>query len=506
MASWTASEDRPQVSFAKTQYDVVLLYPPAEEILEIYDVPEFPNIGIAYVGAYLEAHGGVTPACIDARMSRLSLDETVERVVALRPRVLGIGAMTPMVLTAAEIAARVKQRLPGVRTVLGGFHASFLPERSLEEFAAFDHVAVGESEMAFCELVGRVLSGLACDDVPGIWSRSALGCIRNGRGAIPPTLDELGEPGWHLFDPDDMARYCTTLPVMGVRGCPFACNFCSRPYGRKVRKRTPARIVDEIARGVEAFGVHRVHFFDETFSVDGRHTEELCRDIVARGLEVEWTCTVHANTVDLELARLMRSAGCTYVGFGIESGDPAILKSMGKGVDRARIERARGLLKQAGITTMGFFIFGHPNETRRSIWRTIRFAVRLNTDVAAIGILVPYPGTDTWELAIRGEGGYRKLSPDWRDYNKQLGNAVELAAVPRREIELYQILAYVLIYLCNGRFRDFFALARQHAALASSILIKILLPRRVQRGAAAIFRNDGGRIRLRRKRPAGTWG
>jgi radical SAM superfamily enzyme YgiQ (UPF0313 family) len=303
-----------------------------------------------------------------------------------------------------------------------------------------------------------------------------------------------------------MARYCTTLPVMGVRGCPFGCNFCSRPYGRKVRKRTPARIVDEIARDVEGFGVRKVHFFDETFSVDGRHTEELCRDMVARGLQVEWTCTVHANTVDLDLTLLMRQAGCTYVGFGIESGDPEILKAMGKGVDRARIERARRLLKQAGITTMGFFIFGHPNETRASIWRTIRFAVRLNTDVAAIGILVPYPGTDTWELAIRGEGGYRKLSPDWRDYNKQLGNAVELAAVPRREIELYQILAYVLIYLCNGRFRDLFRLARQHAVLAGSILAKVLLPRRVHRGAAAIFRNDGGRLRLRRKRPAGTWG
>jgi anaerobic magnesium-protoporphyrin IX monomethyl ester cyclase len=494
------------LSFANEEYDVVLLYPPAEEILEVYDVPEFPNIGIAYVGGYLEEHGGVTPACIDARMSRLSLDETVERVVALRPRVLGIGAMTPMVLTAAEVAARVKERLPNVRTVLGGFHATFLPERSLDEFDAFDHVAVGESEMAFCELVGRALAGESCDDIQGIWSRSDTGCTHNGRGAIPPTLDELGEPSWHLFDPADMAEYCSTLPVMGVRGCPFACNFCSRPYGRKVRKRSPSQIVDEIARGVENFGVRKLHFYDETFSVDHRHTEELCRDIVARGIEVEWTCTVHANTVDLDLALLMKQAGCSYVGFGIESGDPAILKAMGKGVDRARIERARRLLREAGITTMGFFIFGHPNETRASIWRTIRFAVRLNTDVAAIGILVPYPGTDTWELATRGEGGYRRLSPDWRDYNKQLGNAVELEAVPRREIEFYQILAYVLIYLANGRFRDFFTLARQHASLVGSILIKIVLPRRMRKGASAIFRNDGGRVRLRKKRPAGTWG
>jgi anaerobic magnesium-protoporphyrin IX monomethyl ester cyclase len=494
------------MAFEREQYDVVLLYPPAEEILEIYDVPEFPNIGIAYVGAYLESHGGITPACIDARMSRLSIDATVERIVALEPKVLGIGAMTPMVLTAALVAARIKERLPDVRTILGGFHATFLPERSLEEFPEFDHVAVGESEVSFCEFIRRALAGEPCDDIPGIWSRAVVGVTRNGRGTIPPTLDELGAPGWHLFDRDDLSAYCNTLPVMGVRGCPFACNFCSRPYGRKVRKRTPALIADEIARDVAEFGVAKLHFYDETFSVDHRHTAELCRDILARGLSLEWTCTVHANTVDLELARLMKRAGCSYVGYGVESGDPEILKAMGKGVDRDRIIRARRILGEAGITTMGFFIFGHPNETRGSIWQTIRFAVQLNPDVAAIGILVPYPGTETWELATRGKGGYQKLSPDWRDYNKQLGNAVELVAVPRREIEIYQLLGYTLIFLLNGRFRDFARLAQQHLSLVLAMVMKILLPARMRRRAAAVFRNDGARVRWGRRKAPGTWG
>jgi anaerobic magnesium-protoporphyrin IX monomethyl ester cyclase len=494
------------MAFAQPQYDVVLLYPPAEEVLEIYDVPEFPNIGIAYVGAYLEAHVGLSPACIDARMSRLSLDETVERVVALEPKVLGIGAMTPMVLTAAEIAQRVKEQLPGVRIVLGGFHATFLPERSLEEFPAFDHIAVGESEVSFSELVRRVLGGEPCDDIPGIWSRATSGFTRNGRGTIPPTLDELGAPAWHLFDREDLGKYCTTLAVMGIRGCPFACNFCSRPYGRTVRKRTPARIVDEIEHNVAEFGIAKLHFYDETFSVDRRHTEELCRDIIDRSLELEWTCTVHANTVDPELAQQMKRAGCTYAGYGVESGDPTILKAMGKGVNRERIVRARRILREAGITTMGFFIFGHPNETRRSIWRTIRFAVQLNPDIASIGILVPYPGTETWELATRGEGGYRKLSPNWRDYNKQLGNAVELEAVSRREIEIYQLVGYTLIFLLNGRLRDLWTLARQHGSLLGAVVLKILLPRRMRRSASLIFRNDGARVRRRGQKASGTWG
>jgi anaerobic magnesium-protoporphyrin IX monomethyl ester cyclase len=495
------------LSFERSQYDVVLLYPPAEEIVEQYDEPDFPNIGIAYVGSYLERHGGITPALIDARLSRLSLEETVRKVVGLKPRLLGIGGMTHMVVTAAELAARIKRALPGVKIVLGGFHASCMPERSLEEFPAFDFVAVGESEMAFLELTRRVLAGEPCHELPGIWSRQNGGVARTGRGPIPPTLDELGAPGWHLFDPADMEKHCTTTPVMGIRGCPFNCNFCSRPYGRKVRKRTPRLIVDEIERDVHRFGATKIHFFDETFSVDRKHTVEVCRGLIDRGLNrhIRWTSTVHANTVNHELAQLMKESGCVHVGLGAESGDEEILGAMGKGVTRERIIQARRILKRAGITTMGFFILGHPDETRASIWRSIRFAAKLNPDVAAFGILVPYPGTETWDLATRGQGGYKKLSADWRDYNKQLGNAVELEKIGRREIELYQILGYLLVYLLNLRFRDLFRVGRENSVLALSILAKIVFPNKRRRSAA---RRDRSEARDRRKssKGLGSWG
>jgi len=171
---------------------------------------------------------------------------------------------------------------------------------------------------------------------------------------------------------------------------------------------------------------------------------------------------------------------------------------MGKGVTRERIIQARRILKQARITTMGFFILGHPGETRASIWRSIRFAAKLNPDVAAFGILVPYPGTETWDLATRGQGGYRKLSADWRDYNKQLGNAVELEKIGRREIELYQMLGYLLVYLLNLRFRDLFRVGRENSVLALSILAKIVFPKKRRRSPA--------RARRKSSKGLGSWG
>ena len=123
-----------------------------------------------------------------------------------------------------------------------------------------------------------------------------------GRGEIPATLDELGEPGWHLFDQDIINKYCGDIPIIGMRGCPFSCNFCSRPYGQIVRLRSPKLIVDEIEKNQKRYGISYFDFWDETFTVNKPHTQELCREIIKRKLNIQFFCQTHANTFDLETA------------------------------------------------------------------------------------------------------------------------------------------------------------------------------------------------------------
>src|SRR5262249_19041659 len=157
---------------------------------------------------------------IDGRLSRYSLEETIDEIVKLQPKVVGISAMTSMILTADRVIRGVKERLPGVKAVLGGFHATFLPERTIEEFPSFDYLAVGESEMSFATLVERLLAGKDCHNIPGIWFNDGKKIVQSGRGSTPPTLDALGEPGWHLYDQEEMTKYVKSLPVMSQRGCP----------------------------------------------------------------------------------------------------------------------------------------------------------------------------------------------------------------------------------------------------------------------------------------------
>jgi radical SAM superfamily enzyme YgiQ (UPF0313 family) len=454
----------------------VLLYPPAEIVREQWDEPNFPAIGIAYVGNYLEKKSGIAPALIDGRLSRFSVQDTINQIVSLRPKILGISAMTHMVLTAEKIITEVKKAIPDIKIVLGSFHASFLPERTLKEFPEVDFIVVGEGEMAFLDLVNALLNNKNYENINGIGFRKEGRIIINGTADVPKNLDELGEPGWHLFDQDIFRRYVTLLPVMGQRGCPFGCNFCSRPYGKLLRQRTPELILDEIQKNSEHYNINITRFEDETFSVDRRHTLEICNEFIKRkaSLNISWSCLMHANTIDQKVIYKMKEAGCDYVGYGVESGDEEIIKNMQKGVTKDRIIRARRVLKEEGITTLAFFIIGHPHETRKSIWNSIKFMVELNAEETAIGILVPYPGTDTWELARQGLGGYKKLSDNWSDYNKQIGNAVELQGISRKEMELYQLLGYFLVYFLNFRLISMFKQILKQSSLISEILKKIL--------------------------------
>ena len=452
---------------------VLLVNPPAEVPRECYDTPDYPAIGIGYVAGYLRDQGQPV-AVLDAKLERLTVEATIDRIAAARPRVLGLSSMTHLIATTHRIAAAVKQRRPQTIIVLGGFHASFLPQRTLEEFPAFDYVCVGEGEIAFSKLVTAIREGRDPVDIPGIGRRTSAGVRLNGRGEIPDNLDDLGMPAWDLFPPARM------YPVMSQRGCPFACNFCSRPYGRKLRTRSPAHVVAELRRSYEQFGCRQVDFYDETFTVRRDYVQSLCQAIEQQGLagKLRLWAYVHANTIDLPTAQAMKRAGFAEVGMGVESGSPRIMKSMGKGVGPADVVRAARVFNQAGLRFGAYFIIGHPGETVAEVHESIRLAVRLNPDSVAFGIMTPYPGSKVWDLAARGEGGYRMITTSWEDFNKQIGKALDLQTMSRRTMERLQLQAYLTVYLRNWRLPEMAKAIWTNRRRIAVIVGKLLRPRR----------------------------
>ena len=431
---------------------VALVNPPPPNRTERWDRADFPHIGLAYLAASLRADA-IPVGVIDGKLERVTSEEVVERLAEEKPDLVGITSMTHEIVTAAALAEALRTALPEAVFVAGGVHPTALPRETLEDFPAFDAVVFGEGERTLPELVRTIETGGDLARVSGVaWRRDGQVHQNAPRPWLTGLeLEGLTWPAWDLFPT------AHTYPIFTTRGCPFPCVFCARPYGRQVRARSPENVLAELEWLLTTFRPGYLKVYDETFGVDRRRANVLLDTFVAAGIpeRMRWWAMTRVSTADESLVEHMARAGCDYIGFGIESGSPSILKAAAKDVDLDKAARLVTAARAAGMTTEGFFIIGLPNETRETAWETIRFAARLKTDNVAFGVMVPYPGTEVYELARRGQGGYRLLSTDWRDFNKQLGNALEMETLPRAAMERLQLLGYLYFYVRNLRLVGF---------------------------------------------------
>lgn len=453
--------------------EVLLVSPHVDRIVQVRDAVPSKSLGLAYVAAALQ-RAGARVEVLDGKGLGGSERELVERIVALSPRLVGFTAMTHELGRAAALAAGVKQRAPGIATLLGGAHANALPSETLERFPQFDLACQGEGEESVVELA-RVLADApargptAAAGIAGISFRDRSRVVRGAARAAIADLDRLPFPAWELFP------WTPHFMIYTARGCPYRCNFCMRAMGSRYRARSCENVVDELSELVERHRMQSFTFEDETFMIDRARTYRLLDLIGERGLSrLRWMANLHAKTVDDELADRLAAAGCVSVGTGVESGNPGVLGRAGKGLTVERARQAVRTLKRAGLEVRTFFIFGHPHETWSTALDTVRLAAELAPDQASFGIMVPYPDTEVAAMAARGDGGYRLLSLDWADYDKYLGHALELVALPRPHLEFLQVLGYLWLYLRNGRFGDLARFAWKHRGAARALVAKML--------------------------------
>jgi anaerobic magnesium-protoporphyrin IX monomethyl ester cyclase len=451
---------------------VLLINPPPYQRVDEYDTPNFTRLGLACLAAELRADALADVQIVDGKFERLSYEAIRERARRFAPDVVGLTAFTNEIKPAAQVAGMVKALSPEIVTVIGGVHASALPERTLDEFPAFDYVVVGEGELTFAELITALDRGTAPAAIPGLCFRDRGGAVRTRERERTVDLDSLPLPAWDLLPPSP--RYL----FMTQRGCAYRCTFCANPNGRLVRTRSVEHVMAELDE-IIARGGEEMYVCDELFTADRERTHRLLDAMIAAGIgrKLRWSAQTHVNLVDRELFAKMKAAGCFICGLGIETGDPDIMRRMKKGSTMERVIAARNAARDVGLPIEGLMIIGHPYETWESAIRTIEFAVRLNPERPIIGVMVPYPGTEVAAMAARGEGGYRLLSTDWNDYSKQIGNALAFENLSRRELEMLQMLAYVKVFVGNRRWTDFARFIWQYRSEGLAVVRKILFGR-----------------------------
>ncbi len=386
-------------------------------------------LGLGYLAAVLREAGHdvmIYDASIEDYPLERYLDEAVE---AGKPyKVLGITAATPLIEDAWEMAKVGKKY--GMTTILGGPHLTIMPAESLSpEHPQVDYTFKGEAEEGIVAFVDALEQGKRpeAQDIPGLNYRVGDDIYISPVSPMIEDLDTLPFPAHDLFKidkytnlqplTDGLDPHARSFTILTSRGCPYKCSFCSKPVtGNTWRGRSVENVIAEWRWVVQELQATEIGVTDDIWNLKLPRAKNLCRALVTENLNTVPWVTVHGmkvNHTDPELFHLMKAAGAKRVGFGVENGDPWMLKNViRKGQTLDQVRNAFKWAKAANLQTMGFFIFGMPGDTEESMEKTIQLALELDPDLANFMLAAPFPGTDMWDV-IETEG--QVFADTWRD-------------------------------------------------------------------------------------------
>jgi anaerobic magnesium-protoporphyrin IX monomethyl ester cyclase len=370
----------------------------------------FPPLGLGYLASSLKQHG-VSVDLVDCTF--LTQKQAVEEIRRSNPQIIGFYSMFSMKKTSLQLAQLFRDNCDLL--VVGGPMPTLDPTGFLD---VFDVAVIGEGEETIVELANCVEQGLDVSNVRGIaYKHNGIVKLTPERNFIQD-LDSLPFPSRELFDNTTYKSYYskrfgyTTTPLISSRGCPFSCDFCSRPvFGQSFRSRSPKNIVDEI-QAIKTLGYDRVWFADDCFTLNRAQLLSVCDLLKRRRVEVGWECLSRVDTMDSQVAFEMRKAGCVRVFFGIESGNDSVLGLMNKCITVSQAERAVYVAKAAGLEVGAFFIVGYPGENDKTVLDTVRFASGLPLDYLSFTLPYPIPGTPLYER-VKNNGDV--LIDDWEE-------------------------------------------------------------------------------------------
>jgi anaerobic magnesium-protoporphyrin IX monomethyl ester cyclase len=401
-----------------------------------YPISETPSppLGLAYLAAAL-IQAGVEVKILDYVVYPYRRDVLESVLKEFKPQVAGATAVSMTFDHARRVLSDLKTIDPDILTVMGGPHVTFCAQETLDTFADLDAVVIGEGEETLVDLSAAVECNRNLDTVSGIAYRMGSKIMTTPKRNWIKDLDALPFPARHLMP---LGRYRTLgMPISMTtsRGCPHKCIFCvgRKMVGAKVRYHSAERVANEL-QYLADLKFHQINIADDLFTANQNHCLAICDEILQRNLEINWTSFARVDTISEKLLSRMKAAGCTAVSFGIESANPAILKTIKKGITVEQIRNAIRICRRVGISPYASFILGLPGETPQTIKETKAFAANLQIEGLSYGfhILAPFPGTEVREQSHHL--GIRILTDDWSKYDANRA-VIETATVNHRMLD-----------------------------------------------------------------------
>ena len=382
---------------------------PAPRIQERRTVPYFP-LGVLSLHQVLSDAGHDSRIYVPVQDSfrQVEPDVTIGRwaadIVAAKPDWVGFSTMCSTYPLVLLLSRAVKHLSPHTRVVLGGPQASVVAGESMAAFPWIDYIVRGEAEQAILDLVQVVAGKRKPDKVLSLTFRTNGRIVSTPLNPLLNDLDSLPVPDYRAYPlfHEALIRGADAvgdrgIPLEAGRGCPHGCSFCSTSafWRRRRRQKTARLLAEQIGPLVRRYEVKNVSLVQDLFAVDRDWLVAFLRAMEA-GDGANWRCGLRPDSVDEQTLADMQRAGCSHIGFGVESGSQRVQKLLQKNLGIAKTCRTIEAAVAHGIGVATSFIVGFPWETAQDLQETLslhQHFLSIGVEKSHISVLYPLPKT-----------------------------------------------------------------------------------------------------------------
>ena len=367
------------------------------------DTSLFP-LGIAYVSGSLKSRG-FSVFTLNLNYVKGNIRDVISKKIKENDiDVVMTGGLSVQYSIIYEILSAAKQ--VNALTVVGGGIISAEPLVAMEALHYADIGVIGEGEITCCELADALQRGEDLDTINGLVFKKGDNYITtNPRKEI----DDLDSVPWPDYEGFELAKniaagssiiglhHACSVAMISSRSCPFNCTFCFHTSGYKYRKRSMDKFFEELDYLVINYNINFLYLFDELFSTNYERLKTFCLRI--KNYEIKWSAAFRVGDVTQEMLHILKESGCVQMGFGIESADNRILKSMRKKITVEQIEKALKLVYDSGMIAQGNLIFGDIEETVETARKSLNWWYAHREYSLKLAPIIAYPGTFAYQHA-----------------------------------------------------------------------------------------------------------
>jgi len=463
--------------------NVTLIRGPIVTSLKAINNPAVPSITLAYLSANLMS-AGYDVTWVDAIadglnniwesekypgyvMNGLNIDQIVESIPT-NAKVIGLNAMFSSEWPISrDLIQAIRKAFPNTTLIAGGEHITSLTEHALRDCPELDACIRGEGEDKFLNFVDQVVAGSTINSIKGICFIDEADTYREGGGL--DRVRDLETIPWPWWPDGYLEKFWAAsksagagtgrdMPMLLSRGCPYQCTFCSSPnmWTTRYVLRDIDDTINEIKHYINKYGIKSIQLYDLTAITKKKWIVEFCNRLIAENINLKWSVPqgTRSETLDEETLSLLKKTGCHYLVYAPESGSEITLKTIKKRIKLPRLISSIKTAKKTGLTLRVNLIIGFPNETRKNIYQTMLFGLKMSiigVDEVSVNIFSPYPGSELFsELHADGvvsldDNYFLSLSKLNSEY-LSLSPTTVISGISTKELAAYRIFTLLAGY------------------------------------------------------------